>query len=72
MTLKRLVESITQQYRKEAKEFLQKKFPKHEIILDNRAFKTQKTFDQGKYIIHIYAAETASGKDAIAFDIEHK
>jgi hypothetical protein len=56
----------------EARAFLKKKFPHLQIVHDDRDFKTTKKYDMPKYIIHTYEAETASGKDAIAFDIEWK
>ncbi len=57
---------------KKAREFLQKKFPKLSIVHDDRDFKTEKKYELDNFIIHTYEAETASGKDALGFDIEWK
>jgi hypothetical protein len=57
---------------KEVEKFLKGKFPGNLIVRDTSDFKTEKEFDMGSYIIHIYEAETASGKDAIGYDIEYK
>lgn len=71
MNLKKLTENASYQKAiKSARDFLTKKFPGKAIVHDDRDFKTEKKFELDNFIIHTYEAETASGKDAIAFDIE--
>ena len=65
-----LNESTFEQTKEEARKFLKKKYPKYEIVYTSKDFKEEDVIKRKKYNIYIAGAETASGKDAVMFDIE--
>lgn len=54
-----------------ARQYLKNKYPKYEIVHNERDFKSQQVLKYKSMKIHIAGAETASGKDAVMFDIEY-
>ena len=65
-----LLESTMDKYRKESEAYLKKLYPKYVIVYDDSDFAEDHVYKRKGYKIYIAGAETASGKDAIRYNIE--